>query len=127
MISKQLNDVQESDLVALISNAVAEGKTIDYKQALPGNSAGEKKEFLADVSSFSNTSGGDLIFGMAEAKGVPTGITGRTSTLSSEGSIALSPTDWSRASGTPPKWLIPPTVQRSSSFAQNGAGTGLIE
>ena len=80
MISKQLNDVQESDLVALISNAVAEGKTIDYKQALPGNSAGEKKEFLADVSSFSNTSGGDLIFGMAEAQGVPTGITGVQST-----------------------------------------------
>jgi hypothetical protein len=80
MITKQLNDIQEADLLALISNAVAEGKTIEYKQSLPGNSDGEKKEFLADVSSFSNTSGGDLIYGVVESQGVPTTITGGAAT-----------------------------------------------
>lgn len=57
--------IAEADLLALISNAVSEGRTIDYKRELPGNSDGEKKEFLADVSSFANTSGGDLIFGLS--------------------------------------------------------------
>ena len=76
MITKQLNDIQESDLLALISNAVAEGKTIEYKQSFPGNSDSDKKEFLADVSSLSNTSGGDLIFGVSENQGVPISITG---------------------------------------------------
>lgn len=58
------------------SNAVSEGRTIDYKRELPGNSDGDKKEFLADVSSFANTSGGDLILGVDENAGVPIQITG---------------------------------------------------
>jgi len=76
MIPKQLNEVVESDLTALIANGVAEGRTIDYKLTLPGNSDADKKEFLADASSFANTSGGDLIFGMDEARGLPTQIAG---------------------------------------------------
>ena len=76
MIPKQLNDVLEEDLVALITNGVAEGRSIDYKRDLPGGSDGDKKEFLADASSFANTSGGDLVFGMLEAAGLPTQITG---------------------------------------------------
>jgi hypothetical protein len=76
MIPKQLNDIVEEDLVALITNGVAEGRSIDYKRDLPGNSDGDKKEFLADASSFANTSGGDLVFGILEAAGLPTQITG---------------------------------------------------
>src|SRR5215831_3088675 len=76
MITKQLNDIQEADLQALISNAVAEGKTIEYKQSLPGNSDDDKKKFLAGVSSLSNTSGGDLVFGVQASQGVPIAITG---------------------------------------------------
>jgi hypothetical protein len=76
MIPKPLSAVAEADLTALISNGVAEGRMIDYKRVLPGNSDADKKEFLADVSSFANTSGGDLIFGMEEAAGVPTQIVG---------------------------------------------------
>jgi hypothetical protein len=80
MIPRTLNDITEEDLTALISNAVREGRTIDYKRALPGNSDAEKKEFLADVSSFANTAGGDLVFGMDEVEGVPTQVTGIQST-----------------------------------------------
>jgi hypothetical protein len=76
MIVKRLDDITEDDLRALISNGVAEGRTIEYKRELPGNSDGEKKEFLADASSFANTGGGDLVFGMEEAQGLPTQIIG---------------------------------------------------
>jgi hypothetical protein len=55
---------------------VSEGRTIEYKRELPGNSDSDKKEFLADVSSLANTAGGDLVLGVEEAEGVPTQITG---------------------------------------------------
>jgi hypothetical protein len=76
MIPKRLDNVTEDDLLALIRDELAEGRTIDYKRELPGNSDGDKKEFLADVSSFANTAGGDLIFGVDEDQGLPTQITG---------------------------------------------------
>jgi len=76
MIPKRSDDISESDLIALISNGVSEGRTIEYKRELPGNSDGDKKEFLADASSFANTSGGDLIFGIDESQGLPTQLTG---------------------------------------------------
>jgi len=44
---------------------------------LPGNADDEKKEFLRDVISFANTSGGDLLFGIREARdsaGKTTGV-----------------------------------------------------
>jgi len=76
MILKRFEEISEPDLQSLITNAVAERKTLEYKQELPGNADADRKEFLADVSSFANTSGGDLIFGMSEDQGVPTQITG---------------------------------------------------
>jgi hypothetical protein len=74
MIPKRFEEIVEDDLLALITNAVSESRTIDYKRELPGNSDADKKEFLADVSSFANTSGGDLIFGVNEVEGLPTQI-----------------------------------------------------
>lgn len=79
MILKELNEIAEVDLLALISNGVSEGRTIDYKRDMPGNSDGDKKEFLADVSSFANAGGGDLVFGMEEAGGLPTNLVGLAS------------------------------------------------
>jgi len=76
MISKRLEEIGEADLNHLVANSVTEGKTVEYKKVLPSNSDGDKKEFLADVSSFANTTGGDLIFGIDEEQGVPTGIPG---------------------------------------------------
>lgn len=61
---------------ALLDNKVSERKNIDYKRDLPGGTDKDKKEFLADVSSFANSEGGDLIFGIDESSGVPTGIVG---------------------------------------------------
>ena len=72
MITKSLDQIDESDLQNLIENEVIEKKTIEYKQELPGDSPSEKKEFLADVSSFTNASGGDIVYGIIEDRG--TGI-----------------------------------------------------
>jgi hypothetical protein len=70
MIARDLREIGEAEFSALIANAVAEGRTIEYKRDLPGNSDADKKEFLADASSFANTAGGDLIFGLEESQGV---------------------------------------------------------
>ncbi len=63
-------------VAGLVERKVSERKTIDYKRDLPGGPDQDKKEFLADVSSFANTEGGELIFGVAETSGVPTEIVG---------------------------------------------------
>src|ERR1043166_1533322 len=76
LIDKQLESITEQDLLDLIANKVREDKRIEFKVALPGNSDKEKKEFLADVSSFANASGGDLIFGMDEQNGVASQLVG---------------------------------------------------
>jgi hypothetical protein len=76
MINKRLENITKEDLEDLIKNSVAEGKTIEYKLDFPGSSDSDKKEFLADVSSFSNTLGGDLIFGLGAKNGLPTEIKG---------------------------------------------------
>jgi len=78
MIPKNLDQITEKDLQTLIDNSVLERKTIEYKQLLPSNSDSDKKEFLADVSSFANASGGDLIFGIVQNKetGVPEKLEG---------------------------------------------------
>ncbi|MDD5039496.1 MAG: ATP-binding protein [Dehalococcoidales bacterium] len=78
MIAKNIDQITEEDLQALIDNPVVEHKTLEYKQALPSDSDADKKEFLADVSSFANASGGDLIYGIIEDKktGTPTSLDG---------------------------------------------------
>ncbi len=78
MINKEIDQITEEDLQALKDNSVPEGKTVEYKESLPGNSDSDKKESLADVSSFANASGGDLIFGIIENKktGTPKSLEG---------------------------------------------------
>ena len=70
MINKHFDKIDFNYLKQLQNNAVAENKTLEYKQKLPTNDDAGKKEFLADVSSFANASGGDLIFGVTEETGV---------------------------------------------------------
>ena len=76
MIPKNLNDITEADFLDLINNSVPEGRTIEYKRDLPGNSDKDKKEFLADVSSFANASGGDLLYGIDAKDGIPISVNG---------------------------------------------------
>ncbi len=83
MINKPLDQLTLGDIKDLIENQVQEDKNIDYKETLPGNADGDKKEFLADVSSFANLNGGDIIFGIKEKRdernnstGIPEAIMG---------------------------------------------------
>ena len=75
-LRRNVDEINRSDLQVLIDDQVPEGRSIEYKMELPGNSDGEKKEFLADVSSFSNAAGGHLIFGIKESNGLPEAIAG---------------------------------------------------
>ncbi|MDP2362499.1 MAG: ATP-binding protein, partial [Ignavibacteria bacterium] len=75
-LKKSLNNIVESDLLELINNSIPESKTIDYKKEIIGDTRDDKKEFLADVSSFANAIGGFIVFGMNEEKGVATELIG---------------------------------------------------
>lgn len=68
MIPKRIDQITSDDIQSLIDNGVRESKTIEYKQELPGNTEKDKKEFLADISSFANASGGTVIYGIIEAR-----------------------------------------------------------
>lgn len=73
---RPLEQVTAADLERLVSNGVAENRTLEYKETLPGGADQDKREFLADVSSFANAIGGDLIYGAREKRdetGKPTG------------------------------------------------------
>jgi hypothetical protein len=79
----EIQKIVELDLQNLVTNQVAESRTLEYKQTLPGGSDDDKKEFLADVSSFANTVGGDLFYGIKATNGIASEVVG----------IALSNTD----------------------------------
>ncbi|HVT17761.1 MAG TPA: ATP-binding protein [Thermoanaerobaculia bacterium] len=66
----------EADLQTLLRTPVQEGRTVEYKETLPGASDQDKKEFLADVTSFANTLGGTMYFGIRAESGIPTAICG---------------------------------------------------
>jgi hypothetical protein len=66
--------IDENQLIRLIDAKSAETRDIEYKRDTYGHSEKDHAEWLADVSSFANTSGGDLIIGMAAKGGVPTEI-----------------------------------------------------
>jgi len=66
MIQRNFDDIAKIDIDFLIENRIGEFKTLEYKKKLPGSTDSDKKEFLADISSFANASGGDLIYGIKE-------------------------------------------------------------
>jgi hypothetical protein len=83
MINKRFDLIGKSDIDALITNGVCEGKTLDYKQMLPTSSSDDRKEFLSDIASFANAMGGDILFGVPEKRtpdgkktGLPEAVTG---------------------------------------------------
>jgi hypothetical protein len=69
-----LDRITEADLRRLIAAGAAESLYIDYKRATYGGKEVDHAELLADVSSFANTAGGDLVIGIAETCGVPNAI-----------------------------------------------------
>jgi predicted HTH transcriptional regulator len=77
MINRAFDQIGKTEIDSLVLNEVKEDRTLEYKEKLPGSTDSEKKEFLADVSSFANAAGGDLLFGVQEKRdgqGKTTGI-----------------------------------------------------
>jgi len=69
-----LEAIEQSDLLRLIEQNVPEKRDIDYKRDVYGRRDSDLTEFLADISSFANTAGGEIIVGMSEEAGMPTEI-----------------------------------------------------
>lgn len=76
LANKPIHSITEPDLEELITNQTAEGKSVEYKISLSLSSDEEKKEFLADISSFANTAGGYIVYGIKEDKGLPIDLPG---------------------------------------------------
>lgn len=66
--SLPLSRIDAAYLESLRTDAVAEGRQLEYKEQLPGGDDESKREFLQDVTSFANSVGGDLIYGVREAR-----------------------------------------------------------
>jgi Schlafen, AlbA_2 len=82
VIDRPFDQIGVEDLQRLVTNEIAEGRTIEYKECLPGQTDRDHQEFLADVSSFANAVGGDLVYGAKErresghATGIPESVEG---------------------------------------------------
>ncbi len=61
-----LTQTTVADLEALIAGQIAEDAHLEFKRELPVLAGNGRNEFLADLSAFANSGGGDVIFGMDE-------------------------------------------------------------
>lgn len=75
-LSKPFDQINKDDLDELIAQADAEKKTLEYKREIRVDQPSDRKEFLFDVSSFANTLGGHIFFGIEEDQGVPIALHG---------------------------------------------------
>lgn len=73
---KQANEINFSDLEMLVENKVIEHRILEYKRTINLDTDKEKKEFLKDISSFANSEGGYIFYGIDAVEGVPQKISG---------------------------------------------------
>ncbi len=66
---RPIESLSKQDIDHLVAVQTPENRNCEYKAVLPGNSETEKKEFLADVSSFANAGGGRIYYGIPEKRG----------------------------------------------------------
>ncbi|OQW60562.1 MAG: hypothetical protein BVN28_08590 [Nitrospira sp. ST-bin4] len=71
-----LGSVSEEHLLRLPDDREQESKTIEFKLELPGSGYEDHKKFLAAITSFANTVGGDLIYGVKAPNGVAEEVIG---------------------------------------------------
>ena len=71
-----LSQIDSQVIMDLVESGARESRTLDFKRELPGAGRDAKQGFLADVTAFANTEGGDLVFGIEEVDGVATKVVG---------------------------------------------------
>jgi len=76
--------ITEAQLRELIAGQAPETLHIEYKRETSGGQDADRREFLADLSSFANTRGGDLLIGISAAKGVPVSLSPFTDNADAE-------------------------------------------
>ena len=76
MLSRAIEDIAVADLEQLITSQVSEGRTLEYKREMSSTAESKEVPLLAAVSSFANTSGGDLLIGVQAIDGVATALCG---------------------------------------------------
>ena len=81
IFNKPIEQIELVDLQRLVDDGVPEGRQLDYKQEFPQRNGDDNKELLYDLTSFTNASGGYLIYGIAETDGIPSGICGVDTSL----------------------------------------------
>lgn len=71
MFGKKLSEIDKAEIEELVSAEEAESVRLDFKKKLVGINKGERDarvDFLNDVVAFSNSQGGFIIYGVAEAE-----------------------------------------------------------
>ncbi|RYG20310.1 MAG: ATP-binding protein [Caulobacteraceae bacterium] len=77
MWTRPLDQITAADLHDLVLRRQAEGRRLDFKARFPESGERAVREFLADVSSFANTDGGDIVIGVADdGNGVAASVPG---------------------------------------------------
>jgi hypothetical protein len=120
--NKSPTAITAGDILRLVENRVAESRTLEYKQNLPGGSDDERREFLADVSALANTVGGDILYGVVEerdAEGKTTGIPESAPGLPITGDVALRRLEEMVRDGIDPR--VPTVLVQSIPGFANGA------
>src|SRR5579871_5859355 len=77
MIEKPFDEIHKADVDALVADKRAERRSLEYKSELPAGADDAKREFLGDISSFANSGGGDVLYGVTDERdgnGQPTGV-----------------------------------------------------
>jgi hypothetical protein len=85
MLPVRFDEIGSADILRLVEDKTSERKRLEYKEKLTIDTGDQKAEFLADISSFANASGGDIIFGVSDERdenGNATGVPGEIKPLS---------------------------------------------
>lgn len=72
---KNVEEIEILDMQELVGNT-REIKSLDFKRIIKIDNDAEKEEFLADISSFANSVGGNTIYGIEEENGLATNLCG---------------------------------------------------
>ena len=76
MLPIAFEKITSDEIVRLVTDKVSERKTLEFKRSLNIGTTDEQAEFLADISSFANASGGDILFGITDERGEDGSATG---------------------------------------------------
>ncbi|WP_333837472.1 AlbA family DNA-binding domain-containing protein [Novosphingobium sp.] len=68
MIEQPLDQITLDHIEALVTFQRSESRTLDFKEAFPAGDHKGVRDFLADVTAFANTDGGDIVVGVREDK-----------------------------------------------------------